>query len=175
MPVYDKEGRIIARTRIDPRDHEKMMVHRWNLSPDGYVVRHVTRAGGKKKTIRLHRVVNRTPEGMLTDHVNGNKLDNRRQNLRSATPSQNNANSRPRPRRSRYRGVYWHNQAGKWVSQISVNGTVRHLGLFRSEDRAGRAYDEVAQIEYGEFARLNFPGQANRTCGQPTAQESVPA
>lgn len=156
LPVYNKQGQIIARTRIDLETKESLARHRWYLNPDGYAVCHVSTARGRK-TIYMHRLVNHTPEDLLTDHINGDRLDNRRENLRTATYSQNNANSRPRRRRGRYRGVYWHNPTGKWVAQISVDGRLRHLGLFASELSAARAYDQAAQEFFGPYACPNFP------------------
>lgn len=163
IPVYDRKGRTVATTTIDAQDYGHLSRVRWYLSPDGYVVRHVTDENGRKVTIRLHRVVNGTPESMVTDHINGNKLDNRRGNLRSATPSQNNANSRARPRRSKYRGVYWHKHAGKWYAQISIDGQPRHLGLYETQEQAGEAYDEAARARFGRFATLNIPNDQNNS------------
>lgn len=134
----------------------------WYLSPDGYAVRYARANDGRKSPVYMHRLVTRAPTNRMTDHENGDRLDNRRTNLRLATASQNNANSKDRPRRSRFRGVYWHNPSNKWVAQVSVGGQPRHLGLFANEVKAARAYDRAAYERFGEYASLNFPKPLKR-------------
>jgi hypothetical protein len=159
LPLKARDGTIVAFTKLDADDYEDFSRWAWRLSTDGYAVRN--RGTGKdKRTIRLHREVNRTPDGLVTDHINGDKLDNRKSNLRSATVEQNNANSADRPRKSEYRGVYWQKNAGKWISQISDQGKVKHLGIFEDEASAAEAYDKEAIALRGEFARLNLPRAA---------------
>ena len=108
------------------------------------------------KTIAyLHREILPPPPGLLVDHINGDRLDNRRSNLRTATPSQNNANSRDRPRKSGFRGVYPHRPTGRWIAQVSVAGRPQHLGIFDDPRDAARAYDLAAREQWGPFARTN--------------------
>lgn len=111
----------------------------------------------------MHRLVAGTPKGFETDHINGDGLDNRRANLRVATPSQNRANMW-KPRRpgggahtSTYKGVSWDKSRGKWQSKISHRGLCRNLGRYDSEMDAACAYDAAAITAWGAFARLNFP------------------
>lgn len=85
------------------------------------------------------------------DHVNGVRSDNRLANLREATRSQNLANTRPR--RSAPKGTWLHRETGKWCAAITVNGRLRHLGLFASRDDAHAAYAAAANQHFGEFAR----------------------
>lgn len=100
----------------------------------------------------------RTPAEPSTDQFTGDKLDNRRSNLRCATIEQNNSNAADRSRRSKYRGVYWQKNAGKWIAQIPEAGKIRHLGIFDDELlSAAEAYDQAATALRGEFARLNLP------------------
>lgn len=99
----------------------------------------------------MHREVNRTQKGMQTDHVNGNKLDNRRANLRSATPAQNRAN----------RGKTVRNKTGLKGVGTYRNGKYRavlgkkHLGYFDTPEAAHNAYVEAAKEIHGDFARFN--------------------
>lgn len=89
------------------------------------------------KLIHMHRVVNNTPQSMITDHINGNGLDNRRGNLRSTTVSGNNLNSKIRSdNKSGHKGIAWHKQRKKWRVYISDNGKHRHIGLFDTLDDA---------------------------------------
>lgn len=98
--------------------------------------------------------------GMLADHANGNPLDNRRENLREATPSQNSANRMSHTTQPHgFKGIYFRKARGKWIASISVERKYTHLGSYDTPEEAARAYDQAAYSIYGEFARLNFPLQ----------------
>lgn len=118
------------------------------------------RAG--RSSVYMHRLIAGTPDGFETDHINGNGLDNRRANLRTATASQNRANmGKPRrpdgaPHSSRFKGVSWDRSRGKWQAKINVNGRHHNLGRYFDETAAARAYDAAAITAWGDFARLNF-------------------
>ena len=100
----------------------------------------------------------KTKANEIVDHINHNGLDNRRANLRIATASQNNANSRRGMNRgrSKYKGVWWDEKAGKWRAGIKCQGKCIHLGMFDDEIEAAKAYDRAAGLYHGEFAVLNF-------------------
>ena len=98
----------------------------------------------------MHMLITGYP---LTDHRNGDGLDNQRHNLRPATNSQNNHNRGPAiGRSSSYKGVHWHKGCRKWQASIRIDGKRRHLGLFASEEDAARAYAEAALEVQGEYA-----------------------
>jgi hypothetical protein len=111
---------------------------------------------------RLHRLLLGLPASDV-DHRNGNGLDNRRENLRAATESQNAANSKKPKSRSKtssqYKGVSWHRI--NWQASIRFRGKAHHLGTFSDEADAAKAYDRAALKYFGEFARLNFPAVEN--------------
>lgn len=109
----------------------------------------------------MHNVILGVPPLTITDHRDCDGLNNRRQNLRVATHSQNNANRMKNSRsRSRFKGVYWEVAKGKWRVRPKLNGKFRHVGYFTDEAEAARAYDAAARELFGEFARLNFPEEA---------------
>lgn len=117
-------------------------------------------------SVYMHRLLAGTRPGDETDHENGDGLDNRRANLRTATRSQNKGNM-GKPRRpdglahtSRFKGVSWDKSRGRWQAKIQQNRRHRNLGRYDDEIEAARAYDAAAIAHFGEFARLNFPPQA---------------
>lgn len=96
------------------------------------------------------------------DHRDGDGLNNQRSNLRLVTNAENHMNMKPQEGgTSRFKGVYWNKGKGKWQAQISLNGTRTSLGRYDTEEQAAAAYDEAATTHFGEFARLNFPGDAS--------------
>jgi hypothetical protein len=90
------------------------------------------------------------------DHVNGDRLDNRRENIRSCTHGQNVQNQRGHSnRRSRFKGVCWYGGKKKWGAEIQADRRVYKLGYFADEAEAARAYNSAASRLHGLFARLN--------------------
>jgi hypothetical protein len=136
---------------VDDGDFEFLNQWRWSVSR-GYAVR---RAHGTN--VRMHRLLLELQLGEYTDHMNGNRLDNRRVNLRAATISQNNRNRASRGSISGYRGVSWHKAGKCWEARISVDRKDHRLGLFKDPVEAAQAYDFSARDLHGDFARLNFP------------------
>lgn len=132
---------------IDKDDKHLLGDWTWRVNSDGYLVRK-----SLGKSYQLHRQVNQTPDGMITDHINGNKLDNRRCNLRSVTNQQNSFN---RICRGEAKGVSHFKKNGKWRVQITFNQHNYHGGYFETEDQARRAYNDAARYLFGQFARLN--------------------
>jgi hypothetical protein len=94
----------------------------------------------------------------MTDHINGDGLDNRRANLRPTNHKLNMANTRIySSNTSGYRGVSFRRDLRKWVAHINIDGRKRHVGFFSSPEQAAIARDAAAIAAWGDFARLNFP------------------
>lgn len=98
---------------------------KWYVNENGYAIRRY------KKTIRMHRLVNKTPYKYYTDHINRNKLDNRRINLRTVTKSQNAFNTKLNSNnKSGYKGIYWDKFTNKWRAEIKLNYKKISLGRY---------------------------------------------
>lgn len=104
-------------------------------------------------SLYLHKLVLPTQEGYHTDHINGNKLDNRRANLRPATHNQNMCNLPPRNGR-KYKGLTL-SRGGKFVARVNLHGKKYYIGTFDTEQEAALAYNNKAKELQGEFAWLN--------------------
>lgn len=129
---------------------------------DGYLTKTVGKRR-KKYQLKFYHKILKSSSG-LTDHINGNILDNRRSNLRIANYNQNSSN-RKKPIHgitSKYKGVRWHKVGRKFVAQIVVKYKAMHLGSFIIEEDAARAYDEAARKYFGDFGRYNFPKEGEQ-------------
>ena len=126
----------------------------WSVNANGYASRHSYTSNGKDL---MHRIIlNVTDPKIQVDHINGDKLDNRRQNLREATVSQNLANSEVNPNHATsYKGVTT-TPYGKYRSRIGFMNERIFIGDFNTEEDAARAYNEKAVELFGEYARINI-------------------
>lgn len=144
---------------VSERDYEHVSKHKWSLdSSNGYACRTESYyVGGvrKRRKILLHRYVMSAPAGLAVDHINRDPLDNRRENLRFATYSQNRANSAYVRGASPFRGVTRYHRDNKWRAEITVNGIHKSIGIFDRQEDAARAYDYEALLAWGDFAYLN--------------------
>lgn len=135
------------RAIVDADDYDELAKYKWHYA-HGYAVRTAS-----PKEIRMHRVVINAPEGKEVDHINRNRLDNRKTNLRLATRSQNQANrALLRNNTSGYKGVNYIRATGKWAARIKVNGRVTHLGTFINKEDAYEAFKKKALAIHKEYA-----------------------
>ena len=152
---------------IDEADADLILPFKWYASRPrqalhtSYAARTKTVAG-KPRIFYLHRtLLGLTDRRIHVDHANRDGLDNRRVNLRIATPSQNHANMAKqltiggRPSSSIYKGVTWGKGSGQWLAQIMFRGQRKHLGCFANELDAAAAYNAAAVATFGQFARTN--------------------
>jgi hypothetical protein len=142
---------------IDDEDAPRILTHSWWVSSspetDGHVICFSTRIGGK--IIKLHRFIMGDPSGLVIDHEDGNRLNNRKSNLRPCTVSQNNMNlGLNRRNKSGYRGVSFSKTKNKWRATISLKKRQLHLGYFDRPDVAAAAYEQAAEIFYGDNRRM---------------------
>jgi len=153
------------RAMVDNEDYEWLSQWKWHAhshktSNTYYAVRSInyrTPTNQRKcSKIFMHRLLlGLTKSEQFSDHRNRNGLDNRRQNLREATPQQNAANKGKYPGSSTFKGVYWNKTVKKWRAKIVNRGTFTHIGHFSDEIEAAKAYDKTAHILFGEFAATN--------------------
>ncbi|SRR6266436_2675524 len=124
---------------------------------DGAVIFNCTLGFRCTKTIRFSRYIKDYFGPKQVDHINHNLYDNTNENLRIATPSQNNINKNKRLGcSSKYKGVSWSQVLGKWKAGIKVRGKQIHLGYFDIEEDAAKVYNVAALKYFGEFAFLNI-------------------
>lgn len=151
VPLGGKKaaGRVVL---VDDEDYELVVQYRWHLYESSAGVQY---ARTNNRGVFMHQLITGYP---LTDHRNGDGLDNQRYNLRSATVQENARNSRGCRSSSRFKGVCMDGKSGRWRATITLTpGRKSHIGFYDTEEDAARAYDAVAQANFGEFVRLNFP------------------
>ena len=130
---------------VDDVDFDRVSKTKWSYHHTGYVVR-------GKPQISLHRFILGARKGEFVDHINGDKLDNRRENLRFCTPSQNIQNTSSR--RGLLKGLEWRESRKAWAVRIMAMGDRKYIGYFKSKTDAIRARDLALRELHGEFARI---------------------
>lgn len=147
-------------TIIDKKDFKLVSKFKWcaGLAPNGKFYAKSTVYRKKKKNIYLHRLIKNAKKGQEIDHINGLSLDNRQENLRLTTRSENQRNRGfQKNNKSGFKGVCKRKDRDDWLSQIKHLGKVIHLGYFSSKKEAALAYDRAARKLHGKFAHFNFP------------------
>jgi hypothetical protein len=144
---------------VDVIDYARVSKYVWYLRQRGrtrYAFRKVTNTSDQL----LHKFLVEETNGLQVDHENGDGLDNRRSNLRLATPLQNATNRRKKAgTTSPFKGVSRRrrSETKPWAAHIQIDGRSANLGSFANEEEAARRYDEAVRTHYGEFGRYNFP------------------
>lgn len=137
---------------FDLEDYDKIKDYCWNMDDKGYIM-HIVTSGG---CIRIHRLIMNCPSNMIIDHMNHNKADNRKVNLRICTYNENTKNNALRKDNiSGVTGVSFCKRNGKWVANICVNRKIKFLGYFSNFDDAVKARKNAEEIYYGEFSYDN--------------------
>ena len=127
---------------VDDDDFEYLNQFKWSLCADKYA-----QATINKKSVYMHRLVNKTPDAVITDHINGNGLDNRKSNLRNATKSQNAINTGMRINNtSGHKGIYQHKNQ-RWYARIFIQGKAIALGGFECIEDAIQARND-GEVKY---------------------------
>lgn len=142
LPLRAQDKTALAYAQVDP-DNVHLAQYRWHLTKQGYAARRTTASTRRDRLIvLLHREVLGLAhgDGLQGDHINRDKLDCRRANLRitDATGNAQNRGSLPGSR-SQYRGVYWSAQRSKWIAKAVMDKRQIYIGLFADEHEAGRA------------------------------------
>lgn len=152
---------------VDDEDYDDLMQFKWHILKmrNCYYAKRGCREGGKVRniTMQAHILGVLKPHGRAfqIDHKNGNGLDNRRENIRICSYSQNQMNKvSSRGKTSKYKGVNFCSKRG-YISRIKLNYKEIYIGSFKLEKEAALAYDKKAKELFGEFARLNFPEKIN--------------
>lgn len=145
---------------VDDDHYEELSNYNWSVSGcDKYCY---AQANINKKVTSMHRFIMGSPVGLCIDHINHNTLDNTVDNLRICDKSENGRNGRSRKNTSsKYKGLYFSKQKQRWNVTILLNKRKIHIGTFKSETCAAKAYDRAAKKYYGEFACLNFPKEGD--------------
>lgn len=150
---------------IEQGDIDLVRARRWQINPTGYVISGCT---------LLHRALLNADTGQIADHINGNKLDCRRSNLRLVSSRENVMNKRSASSAPTiFKGVS--RQGDYWQASISLDGVRKPLGKFKNPVNAAAAYDAAARKLFGNYARLNFPEDGEQCAIEIQAEKNLQA
>lgn len=150
-------------SKVDPEDYVYLMKFKWCCPKGsrgrlGYAKRTIRLPDGKRKNILMHRFIMGDPKGLQIDHINGDTLDNRKSNLRVATPSENSSNKKGHGVLG-VKGIILRVYRGKkgttskYIARIKKNGKQIYLGRFDTLDEAKAVYQKNSTLLFGEFAK----------------------
>lgn len=130
-------------TLVDDKNFNSLNQYSWFSKKHRntfYVLRKIIIDGKVELRKMHHDVIGKPPKGKVTDHKNGNGLDNQEENLKHVTNRENCQNKHIQ-RTSKYPGVYWNKERNKWQSNIKINGKTKYLGRYDNEIEASKAYE----------------------------------
>ena len=139
---------------VDDCDYDEVKKYSWAIYEGcGY-----PQAFVDGKVVKLHRfVAGSPPDGLITDHINRNPLDNRRDNLRFCTYQQNALNRGKRKNsKSKYKGVKWCSKTQTWIATIFLDGERKHYTNHETEREAALRYNKELPKHHGDYACLNI-------------------
>ncbi|CAH2910535.1 MAG: hypothetical protein CPSOU_1803 [uncultured Paraburkholderia sp.] len=144
---------------VDDEDFEWLSASKWTGRKDGYACRNVPHPinAGKRTTLLMQRAIMgmESSDKREVDHIDGNRLNNCRSNLRICSHSENGRNKRPyRTSKSPFKGISKESGKSKWTAQIMVDGRQKRIGYFETPEEAHAAYRRAAAELHGEFARF---------------------
>ena len=129
---------------FNKEDYDKIKDINWHMSSNGYIQ-------SSAPSIKMHRLImDEIPQNMYVDHINHDKTDNRKCNLRIVSNSQNQQNKIVETNSGRA-GVSWHKGKKLWFAHICLNGKLKHLGAFSKKDDAIKAREEAEVLYFGEY------------------------
>lgn len=165
MKEIELSGKLGAgkKALVDEEDYNKLNNRKWHLGKFGYPASYDPFGDGKRVEM-LHRVVLNLQKGELADHIDGNPLNCQKSNLRKCSWRENTRNrTKSKGKSSKYLGVCKRVIRYKdkkypptYSSQIMVDDKYIHIGTFKDEEMAAKAYDKKAKELFGDFAKLNF-------------------
>lgn len=164
LPYIDGEICIIPlqngqKAICDADDYDLVKGYNWRQNKFGYIIR---RNNKSNNHITLHRLINKTIGNDYTDHINHDKLDNRKINLRTCNNQQNQHNQKLKiTNKSGYKGISWAKKSNKWLVSIKYNNKTINLGYFTCIKKAVEAYNTAAIKYFGEYASINKIGENN--------------
>lgn len=155
IPLHGKngEGKFAL---VDAENAEVILGNSWSVNK-GYAMRGMYFHGSTKSFKMEWFIMGKPMPGYCIDHISGDRLDNRKSNLRVCTMAQNKTNRTKKDHNKHgYTGIFWHEIRKRFYARIKVAGKYVYIGSYRSKEEAARAYNKAARKYHGEFAKQNI-------------------